>query len=125
MALRRSLTTRFLVTNGAIPLHSSMEYKLATSRRPARAVGYPAQGQQADSDGGGTAGTSLAGVVAASVTNNHICEIPHPAASRRRAAGPNGDPPPPPAWDRPRPLKGLEGSSQMGPRQSPMIPPYG
>jgi len=43
MALRRSLITGFLVTNGAIPLHSSMDYKLASSRHPAKAVGYPAQ----------------------------------------------------------------------------------
>jgi len=43
MALRRSSATD-QVTSGAIPLHSSMDYKLATSRRPAQAVGYPAQG---------------------------------------------------------------------------------
>ena len=94
MALRRSPITD-LVTNGAIPLHSSMEYKLATSRRPAWAVGYPAQGRGTDGDGGGTAGTSLVGVVAASVSNSHIRENPHPAPPRRRAAGSNGDPPPP------------------------------
>jgi len=96
MTLRRSLITGYLVTNGAIPLHSLMDYKLATSRRPARAVGYPAQGRGADSDGGGTAGTSLAGVVAASVTNNRNSENPHPAAPKRRAAGSNRDPPPSP-----------------------------
>jgi len=83
-----------MVTNRAIPLHSSMEYKLASSRRPAKAVGYPAQGRGADGDGGGTAGTSLAGVVAASVTNNQNSENPHPAAPRQRAAGSNHDPPP-------------------------------
>jgi len=94
MALRRSPFTD-LVTYGAIPLHSSMEYKLATSRRPAQAVGYPAQGRGADGDGGGTAGTSLVGVVAASVSNSQICENPHPAPPRRRAAGSNSDPPPP------------------------------
>jgi len=94
MALRRSLITGSQVTNGAIPLHSSMDYKLATSRRPAKAVGYPAQGRGADGDGGGTAGTSLAGVVAASVTNNQNSENPHPAAPRRSAAGSNRDPPP-------------------------------
>jgi len=43
MTLRRSPTTG-QVTYGAIPLYSSMDYKLATSRRPAQAVGYPAQG---------------------------------------------------------------------------------
>jgi len=94
MALRRSPATD-LVTNGAIPLYSSMDYKLATSRRPARAVGYPAQGQGADGNGGGTAGTSLVGVVAASVSNSHTRENPHPAPPRRRVAGSNSDPPPP------------------------------
>jgi len=43
MALRRSPSDG-QVTYGALPLHSSMDYKLATSRRPAQAVGYPAQG---------------------------------------------------------------------------------
>ena len=95
MALRRSPPTGFPVTNGAIPLHSVMEYKLASSRCPAKAVGYLAQSRGADGDGGGTAGTSLAGVVAASVTNNQKRESPHPAAPRRRAAGSNRDPPPP------------------------------
>jgi len=94
MALRRSPTTD-QVTYGAIPLHSSMEFKLATSRCPARAVGYPAQGRGADGDGGGTAGTSLVGVVAASVSNSQLHENPHPAPPRRRDAGSNSDPPPP------------------------------
>jgi len=94
MALRRSPITD-QVTYGALPLHSSMDYKLATSRRPAQAVGYPAQGRGADGDGGGTAGTSLAGVVAASVSNSQTCENPHPAPPRRRVAGSNSDPPPP------------------------------
>jgi len=94
MALRRSPITD-QVTYGALPLHSSMDYKLATSRRPAQAVGYPAQGRGADGDGRGTAGTSLAGVVAASVSNSQTCENSHPAPPRRRVAGSNGDPPPP------------------------------
>jgi len=94
MALRRSPITG-QVTYGATPLHSFMEYKLASSRRPAQAVGYPAQSRGADGDGGGTAGTSLVGVVAASVSNSQICENPHPAPPRRRGAGPNRDPPPP------------------------------
>jgi len=72
-----------------------MEYKLASSRRPAQAVGYPAQGRGADGDGGGTAGTSLVGVVAASVSNSQLRENPHPAPPRRRDAGSNCDPPPP------------------------------
>ena len=94
MALRWSPSTD-QVTYGAIPLHSSMEYKLATSRRPAQAVGYPAQSRGADGDGGGTAGTSLVGVVAASVSNSQMRENPHPAPPGRRAAGSNSDPPPP------------------------------
>jgi len=94
MALWRSSATD-RVTSGAIPLHSFMDYKLATSRRPARAVGYPAQSRGADGDGGGTAGTSLAGVVAASVSNSQKRENPHPVAPPRRAIGSNCDPPPP------------------------------
>jgi len=94
-ALRRSPLFRvYKVTSRAIPLLSNMEYKAATSRRPARAVGYPAQGRGADSDGGGTAGTPLADVVAASVSNSHKCEIPHPMVSKQSALGSNGDLPP-------------------------------
>jgi len=73
-----------------------MEYKAATSRRPTKAVGYLAQGRGADGDGGRTAGTPLAGVVAASVSNSHKCEIPHPAASKQSMAGSNHDLLPPP-----------------------------
>ena len=94
MTLRHSLIND-LVTNGALPLHNSMDYKLASSRHPARAVGYLAQSRGADGDGGGTVGTSLAGVVAASVSNSQKCENPHLAASRRSAASSNRDPPPP------------------------------
>jgi len=72
-----------------------MDIKLASSRRPAQAVGYPAQSRGADGDGGGTVGTSLVGVVAASVSNSQKCETPHPALPRRRSAGSNSDPPPP------------------------------
>jgi len=93
MALRRSFTND-QVTNRAIPLHSFMDYKFTSSRCPAKAVGYPAQSHGADGDSGGTAGTSLAGVEAASVSNNHESEIPHPAAPRRSATGSNHDPPP-------------------------------
>jgi len=42
-----------------------------------------------------TAGTSLAGVVAAGVSNSQLCENPHPVAPPRRATGSNRDPPPP------------------------------
>jgi len=123
MTLRRSLATGYLVTNRAIPLHSSMEYKLASSRRPAKAVGYPAQGRGADGDGGGTAGTSLAGVVAASVTNNHECETPHPAASRRRAAGSNRDPPPSPNMGQTSAPKRAGGTLLDGAEAEPGDPP--
>jgi len=77
--------------NRGNPPLSNMEVKAATSRCPAQAVSYPAQGRGADSDGGGTAGTSLAGVVAASVSNSHKHESPHPVASSQRAAGSNCD----------------------------------
>jgi len=80
---------------GQSPSTASMDIKLASSRRPARAVGYLAQGRRADGNGGGTAGTSLAGVVAASVTNNHTSESPHPVPPRRRGTGSNRNPPPP------------------------------
>jgi len=111
------------VTNGAIPLHSSMDYKLTTSRRPAKAVGYPAQGRGADGDGGGTAGTSLAGVVAASVTNNHESESPHPAAPRQRAAGSNRDPPPAPNSGQPSAPERARGKLPNGAEAEPADPP--
>jgi len=123
MTLRRSLITGLTVTNGAIPLHSSMEYKLATSRRPAKAVGYPAQGRGADGDGGGTAGTSLAGVVAASVTNNRNSENPHPAAPRRSAAGSNCDPPPLPNMGQTSAPKRARGKLPDGAEAEPIDPP--
>jgi len=53
-----------------------MDFKLATSRRPAQAVGYPAQSRGADGDGGGTAGTPPVGVGAIGVTNSQLCESP-------------------------------------------------
>jgi len=71
-----------------------MEYKAATSRCPTRAVGYLAQGRGVDGDGGGTAGTSLAGVVAARVSNSHIHENPHPTVLKQSAVGSNCNPPP-------------------------------
>jgi len=73
----------FQVTFGAIPLLAMMDYKLATSRCPAQAVGYPAQGRGADGDGGGTAGTPPAGEVAVGVTNSHASENPLLSASQR------------------------------------------
>jgi len=123
MALRRSLNKGLLVTNGAIPLHSTMDYKLATSRRPTKAVGYPAQGRGADGDGGGTVGTSLAGVVAASVTNNHNSENPHPAALWRSAAGSNGNPPPSPNMGQTSAPKRARGKLPDGAEAVPDDPP--
>jgi len=122
MALQRPLSAD-QVTNGAIPLHSSMDYKLATSRRPAQAVGYPAQGRGADGDGGGTAGTSLAGVVAASVTNNHKCETPHPAVPKRRTVGSNSDPSPSSVSGQTLAPKGAGGKLLNGAEAEPDDPP--
>ena len=82
------------VTPGAIPLISNMDFKLATSRRPAQAVGYPAQSQGADGDGGGTAGTPPVGVGAIGVTNNQLCENPLLPASQRSAGRTKSNPRP-------------------------------
>jgi len=100
-----------------------MEYKLTTSRCPAKAVGYLAQGRGADGDSGGTAGTSLAGVVAASVTNNHEGESPHPAASGRRAAGSNHDPPPSPNMGQTSAPERAGGKLPNGAEAEPNDPP--
>jgi len=91
-----------------------MEYKTTTSRRPAKAVGYPAQSRGADGDGGETAGIPLAGVVAASVPNSHKCENPHPAMSKRSAVGSNHDPPPPIGPDQTSAPKRARGRSPDG-----------
>jgi len=82
------------VTPGAIPLLAVMDIKLATSRRPAQAVGYPAQGRGADGDGGGTAGTPPVGVGAIGVTNNQSCEIPLLPASQWSVGRTKGNPRP-------------------------------
>jgi len=92
------------VTRGAIPLLAAMDIKLATSRRPAQAVGYPAQGRGADGDGGGTAGTPPVGVGAIGVSNSHSCEIPLLPASQRSVSRTKGNPrSPPTAGSRPEP----------------------
>ena len=79
-----------------------MDFKLITSRRPAQAVGYPAQGRGADGDGGGTAGTPPVGDGAIGVTNSHSCEIPLLPASQRSAGRAKGNPRPlPTAGSRP------------------------
>ena len=64
--------------------------KLATSR-PAQAVGYPAQGQGSDSDGGVTAGNPLAGVGAVGAESNQICKTPLPGTSSRSVLGPKSN----------------------------------
>jgi len=90
-----SIDSFFLqVTRGAIPLLAAMDIKLATSRRPAQAVGYPAQGRGADGDGGGTAGTPPVGVGAIGVSNSQPCEFPLPPASQRSVGGAKSNPRP-------------------------------
>src|SRR5258706_10024705 len=54
---------------------AAMIYKLASSR-PARAVDTSDNSRRVDGDGGGAAGTSLAGVGAVSAIGNQPCEIP-------------------------------------------------
>jgi len=91
-----------------------MDFKLTTSRRPAQAVGYPAQGRGADGDGGGTAGTPPMGVGAIGVTNSQLCEIPLLPASQRSVGRTKGDP-------RPLPTAG----SSPGPNSRVGAPPNG
>ena len=71
-----------------------MDFKLATSRCPAQAVGYPAQGRGADGDGGGTAGTPPVGEGAIGVSNNQLCENPLLPASQRSAGRSKSNPRP-------------------------------
>src|SRR5258706_14570325 len=54
---------------------AAMLYKLASSR-PARAVDTSDNSRRVDGDGGGAAGTSLAGVGAVSAIGNQLREIP-------------------------------------------------
>src|SRR5258706_10636465 len=72
----------FGFSNGALPHQArtpvpkaAMIYKLASSR-PAWAVDTSDNSRRVDSDGGGAAGTSLAGVGAVSAIGNQLCEIP-------------------------------------------------
>jgi len=102
------------VTRGAIPLLAAMDIKLATSRRPAQAVGYPAQGRGADGDGGGTAGTPPMGVGAIGVSNSQSCEIPLLLASQRSVGRTKGNP---------RPLS--TAGSRPGPTSCAGAPPDG
>src|SRR5258706_7095849 len=72
----------FGFTNRALPHQArtpvpkaAMIYKLASSR-PAQAVDTSNNSRRVDSDSGGAAGTSLAGVGAVSAIGNHACESP-------------------------------------------------
>ncbi len=72
----------FGFTNRALPHQArtpvpkaAMIYKLASSR-PAQAVDTSDNGRRVDGDGGGAAGTSLAGVGAVSAIGNQPREIP-------------------------------------------------
>src|SRR5258706_748386 len=72
----------FGFSNGALPHQArtpvpkaAMIYKL-TNSRPAQAVDTCDNGRRVDGDGGGAAGTSLAGVGAVSAIGNHTCGTP-------------------------------------------------
>src|SRR5258706_255437 len=65
-----------------------MFYKLVSSR-PARAVDTSDNSRGVDGDGGGAAGTSLAGVGAVSANSNHSCEIPFQVQSTGAVLEPN------------------------------------
>ena len=100
-------------------------YKLASSR-PARAVGYPAQGRGTDSDGGPTAGRPLAGVGAVSASGNQPCEIPPPVASLQSASGSNHylRSPSPSSSRAPRPEPhGGVGIPPAGPKPAALVSP--
>jgi len=71
-----------------------MDYKLASSRYPAKAVGHLAQSRGADGDGGGTAGTLPVGVGAIGVSNSQQRENPLLPASQRSAGRTKGNPRP-------------------------------
>jgi len=79
---------------GQSPLLANMDFKLTTSRRPAQAVGYPAQSRGADGDGGGTAGTPPMGEGAIGVSNSQLCESPLLPVSQRSIGRTKGNPRP-------------------------------
>src|SRR5258706_11536144 len=79
---RRSFFLFRILFLGALPHQArtpvpkaAMIYKLATSRPP-QAVDTSDNSRRPDGDGGGAAGTSLAGVGAVSAIGNQPCEIP-------------------------------------------------
>ena len=85
-----SLHSRFSAR--ADPIFTNMNITTSRHPRPARAVGYPAQGRGADGGGGRTAGTPSAGVVVADAEGSHTCESPHLSESRRSSGSSNHDP---------------------------------
>ena len=97
--------------------------KLATSR-PARAVGYPAQGRGSDGDGGVTAGNPLAGVGAVGAASNQLCENPPPGTSSRSVPGPKSDLQVPPSRRaQSKGPVGASGSAPHGPVPAAMAAP--
>ena len=91
----------FLFLGAGRPLLTNMNSTTTRNPRPARAVGYPAQGRGADGGGGRTAGTPPAGVVVAGAIGSHTCESPHLSESRRSSDSLNNYPSPPPPHRRP------------------------
>src|SRR5258706_10081925 len=92
---REEVLCPILFTNGALPHQActpvpkaAMIYKLASSR-PAQAVDTSDNSRRVDGDGGGAAGTSLAGVGAVGAIGNHTCEIPLQFQSTGAVAEPN------------------------------------
>ena len=85
----RLFTNRVLPHQACTPVpKAAMIYKLANSR-PTRAVDTSDNSRGVDSDGGGAAGTSLAGVGAVSANGNHTSEIPFQFQSTSTVAEPN------------------------------------
>ncbi len=85
----------FVFTNGALPHQArtpvpkaAMIYKLANSH-PAQAVDTSDNSRRVNGDGGGAAGTSLAGKGAVGAISNHPCEIPLQYQSISTVAEPN------------------------------------
>ncbi len=95
LAPRVEALSFIFITNGVLPHQArtpvpkaAMIYKLASSR-PAQAVDTSDNSRGVDSDGGGAAGTSLAGVGAVSANGNHTSEIPFQFQSTGAVAEPN------------------------------------
>ena len=82
----------FLILGTGSPHFTNMNSTTSKHPRPARAVGYPAQGRGADGGGGRTAGTPPAGVAVAGAVGSHTSESPHLSESRRSSDSSNSDP---------------------------------